>query len=124
MPLSVGFPFLDFLAPILLAWLVDAQKSAGKGFSVEIKVGDKDKRKASNTSLLAMATLAETVYSTSSGLSEMPVWSFEWHNFAILPSCGSDGTGLKEIWDLHAVLSLPIVSWLNTASSLTSFLEL
>ena len=47
------------------------------------KVGDKDKRKASNTSLLAMATLAETVYFTSSGLSEMPVWSFEWHNFAI-----------------------------------------
>ena len=53
--------------------LVDAQKSTGKGFSVEIKVGDKDQRKASNTSLLAMATLAETVYSTSSGLSEMPV---------------------------------------------------
>ena len=92
--------------------MVDTQKSAGKGFFVEIKIGDKVKRKASNTSLLVKATLAEIVYSTSSGLSEMPVWSFEWHNFAIKPSCGTDGTGLKEIWDLHAILSPPIVSWL------------
>ena len=49
------------------------QKSAGKGFSVEIKIGDKAKRKASNTSLLTTATLAEIIYSISSGLSEMPV---------------------------------------------------
>jgi len=47
----------------------DTQKSAGKGFSVEIKIRDKDKRKNSNTSLLAMATLAEIIYSISSGLS-------------------------------------------------------
>ena len=53
--------------------MVDTQKSAGKGFFVEIKIGEKVKGKASNTSLLAMATLAEIVYSTSSRLSEMPV---------------------------------------------------
>ena len=57
--------------------MVDTQSRREKFFFVEIKIGDKVKRKAFNTLLLAKATLAEIVYSTSSGLSEMSVWSFE-----------------------------------------------
>ena len=53
--------------------MVDTQSRREKFFFVEIKIGDKVKRKAFNTLLLAKATLAEIVYSTSSGLSEMSV---------------------------------------------------